>query len=109
MARHYFHCSDGHDLVLDRTGRDISGLAAPRVQAVRIARSMMDALADYGSWEGWSVHIYDGTGEVGVVPFAEAASGRSVGGRRGTRTTRKPAQKTQASKTGSTLSLHAPR
>lgn len=72
MAIHYFHCTDGVDLVLDRSGRDTAGGGALLPQAASVADALMRELPGYEDWERWAVHVYDATGEVEIVPFSEA-------------------------------------
>jgi hypothetical protein len=66
----YFHCTDGADLVLDRTGReaerselDSTAMAVTEDVAFRLPASF--------DWSGWVVFVYDaGVRQVAVVPFA---------------------------------------
>lgn len=71
MPVHFFHCSDGTDLVLDRSGRETPDLSAVRPQALSIAGELMRGVPDYGEWERWSVYVYDELGEVEIIPFPE--------------------------------------
>lgn len=73
MAIHYYHCTDGIDLILDRSGRETRDFGELRPQAMSVAGSLMRELPDYADWERWSVYVYDATGEVDVVPFTDAA------------------------------------
>lgn len=72
MAVHYFHCTDGVDLIVDRTGRDARGASDLRLRAEQTAREVMGAVPAYSDWEDWAVHIYDSRGEVEIVPFTSA-------------------------------------
>lgn len=76
MAIHYFHCTDGVDLVLDRAGRDTVGASALGPEAASVADDLMRELPGYEDWERWAVHIYDASGEVEIVPFTEARARR---------------------------------
>lgn len=70
MAVHYFHCTDGRDLILDREGRPTGGqdlLGRARTVADEIKR----AVPAYREWNDWAVHVYDTLGEVAIVPFTE--------------------------------------
>lgn len=69
MALHYFHCSDGADLLIDRTGRDLALGRSVSHDAVETAEALIERLPAYDDWEKWSVYVYDQFGEVGIVPF----------------------------------------
>lgn len=73
MAVHYFHCTDGTDLLVDATGRDARSPGHLRTLAVAAARDLMAAVPSYADWDGWAVNIYDDRGEVGIVPFLDEA------------------------------------
>jgi hypothetical protein len=77
MATHYFHCTDGADLIADRDGREITGCWDLARSARDAADTVMRAVPSYGAWEAWAVHVYDAQGQVAIVPFlpspAEAA------------------------------------
>ena len=77
MAIHYYHCTDGVDLVLDRAGRETRHLGELRPQAACVAGELMREVPDYADWDKWSVHVYDETGEIEIIPFTEALA-RSV-------------------------------
>ena len=87
MSVHYFHCTDGRDLVVDKRGREVG----PRQKVEAIARSvaldMIDAVPAFREWDGWAVHVYDTRGQVSIVPFP--AEARTPLGRR----TRTPARR----------------
>ena len=69
MAVHYFHCTDGVDLIVDRRGRDAKGPADIIVGARTVADEVMRAVPAYDEWQNWSVHVYDERGEIEIVPF----------------------------------------
>ncbi|MBV9076441.1 MAG: hypothetical protein JO048_03025 [Methylobacteriaceae bacterium] len=69
MAVHFFHCTDGVDLVVDRVGREVRHSHEVARQARLVADGMMAALPDYDEWQNWAVHVYDARGEVEIVPF----------------------------------------
>lgn len=75
MAIHYYHCSDGIDLILDRAGRETRDFGDLRPQAMSVADSVMREVPGYADWERWSVYVYDEAGQVEIVPFTEAAKG----------------------------------
>lgn len=76
MAVHYFHCTDGIDLIVDRTGRDASPSADLIGRARAVADEIRRAVPAYREWEDWAVHVYDERGEVAIVPFDEACQVR---------------------------------
>lgn len=47
MARYYFHLRDGHDLLMDPEGREVSDVSQVRTLALKDARSLIsqDALS----------------------------------------------------------------
>jgi hypothetical protein len=72
MAIHYFHCTDGTDLILDRSGREALAHQDVLARARSVAREVMQAVPNYDEWENWSVHVYDERGQLEIVPFREA-------------------------------------
>lgn len=73
MAIHYFHCTDGVDLIVDRCGRDARAHHDVLARARNVADEIMRSVPAYREWENWSVHVYDERGELEIVPFQEAA------------------------------------
>ncbi|MDB5592610.1 hypothetical protein [Enterovirga sp.] len=69
MTVHYFHCTDGVDLIIDRTGRDGSNTGDLLRRARDVADELRRAVPTFHEWQGWSVHVYDERGEVAIVPF----------------------------------------
>lgn len=70
MALHFFHCTDGVDLVLDRTGQDTRSKRDRRERACRVAEGIMAAIPPGVDWSAWSVSVQDRRGAlVEVVPF----------------------------------------
>ena len=69
MAIHYFHCTDGIDMVIDHTGRETSGSAEMSSHAGAVAAALMGAVPAYNEWWNWSVHVYDEIGAVGIFDF----------------------------------------
>ncbi len=69
MAVHYFHCTDGVDLIVDRDGLEADAGPALRGRARAVAAEIMRALPDYDAWQTWAVHVYDARGQVEIVPF----------------------------------------
>jgi hypothetical protein len=70
MAIHYFHCTDGVDLILDREGRETKAVQDTITAAHDVADEIMRAVPAYREWDNWAVHIYDEAGPLDVVPFA---------------------------------------
>lgn len=94
MAVHYFHCTDGVDLIVDRAGRETGAPSQLHRLARTVADEIMAAVPAYRDWADWAVHVYDERGEVAIVPFeTEPVSARL--------------QNTASSKTGSTERCHA--
>jgi hypothetical protein len=73
MAIHYFHCTDGFDLILDREGRETGAVQETISTAREVAGEIMRAVPSYREWDNWAVHIYDEAGPLEVVPFAGPA------------------------------------
>lgn len=69
MAIHYFHCTDGVDLIVDRRGRDAREMGEVRDRARAVAHEIMRAVPSYQEWDHWAVHVYDERGEVEIVSF----------------------------------------
>jgi hypothetical protein len=69
MAVHYFHCTDGIDMVIDDAGRDISAGEEMAAQARSVADALMRAVPAYDEWWNWSVHVYDERGAVEIFAF----------------------------------------
>ena len=69
MAVHYFHCTNGIDMVIDETGRETSGSAELSSQARAVAAALMRAVPAYNEWWNWSVHVYDEVGAVEIFDF----------------------------------------
>lgn len=78
MAIHYFHCSDGVDLILDREGREVSGTRELGRYARDAAEGVMRAVPSYDDWESWAVYVYGERGQVAVVPFLPGLEGEIV-------------------------------
>ena len=74
MAIHYFHCTDGVDLIFDRDGRETRAFADTLETAREVAGELMHAVPSYCEWDNWAVHVYDTSGPLEVVPFTDAAS-----------------------------------
>ncbi len=72
MPRHYFHCTDGRDLVLDPRGVPLRE-DAPALQvacARHAAEALRAAAPGLDDWSAWQVCVVDEAGfQVAVVPF----------------------------------------
>jgi hypothetical protein len=72
MPLHYFHCTDGVDLVLDRRGKRVSPQQIPHT-ATCVAGSLMSGVPDLTDWSDWLVNVYDSDGSVvAILPFCSA-------------------------------------
>ena len=69
MAVHFFHCTNGIDLVADRTGRDIAAVDEISSHARAVATDLIRAVPGYREWWNWSVHVYDACGAVDIFDF----------------------------------------
>lgn len=69
MPLHYFHCTNGVDLVLDRRGKRIRPQQIPHT-AAHVAGSLMSGVPDLIDWSDWLVNVYDSDGSVvAILPF----------------------------------------
>jgi hypothetical protein len=72
MPKHFFHCTDGRSLVLDREGEAVrAGSKGLQLAFARFAaHAVRDRSPARGDWSAWRVHVVDEAGlEVAVVPF----------------------------------------
>ncbi len=72
MPQHFFHCTDGRSLVVDRDGELVR--AGSKGLQLAFARFAAHAVRDRSpareDWSAWRVHVVDEAGfEVAVVPF----------------------------------------
>ncbi|MGA2566457.1 MAG: hypothetical protein ABSF41_06480 [Pseudolabrys sp.] len=65
MPRYYFHFSDGTRWFSDDKGRDLSGLRAARLHAIRHTRELEAALCDphIQDLSGWTLTVADAGGK----------------------------------------------
>jgi hypothetical protein len=74
MAVHYFHCTDGIDIVLDRAGQNIRSKRELQFKAWRAAERIMGAVAGDFDWSDWVVSVQDRKGMmVDVIAFPDRA------------------------------------
>lgn len=71
MPVHYFHCTDGVYLIVDRRGRETAAYPDVRRHARFVATEIMRAVPAYDEWSDWAVHVYDERGQVDIIPFTE--------------------------------------
>jgi hypothetical protein len=70
MPTYFFHCTDGADLILDRTGREVEDFELDST-AMGVAEDVAFRLPASFDWSGWVVSVYDADGrQVAIVPFA---------------------------------------
>jgi hypothetical protein len=69
MAVHYFHCTDGVDMVIDHDGHCLGSPDEMLSRAHAVAARLMRSLPSYNEWSGWAVHVYDELGMVVIVDF----------------------------------------
>lgn len=73
-----FHCTDGHDLVVDLRGRRVPTLALVRLHAERVALELMTHGARL-DWSAWYVEVYDAEGRsVMAKAFSDVGYDRRV-------------------------------
>ena len=69
MPIHYFHCTDGRELVLDTVGRRTSRRRVEPV-AAQVAGRLMREASSSARWSEWLVTVQDQkVSLVTVVPF----------------------------------------
>jgi hypothetical protein len=90
---HYLYCSDGVDLIIDKTPRRSRRMGDMIAGAKAMARAVMAKLPAHRKWDDWSVYIYDDAGQIDVVPFLDALSPEELK----TRTPRMPAPASRSS------------
>lgn len=66
MPRYYFHFSDGKRRFSDEAGRELSGMAAARDNAVKQVRDLKAAMCDPGIQDlsGWTMTVEDARKQV---------------------------------------------
>ena len=69
MAIHYFHCTNGLDLVIDHDGHETQNSDENSSRAHAVACRLMRSLPAYDEWSNWAVHVYDDFGLLDIVDF----------------------------------------
>jgi hypothetical protein len=69
MGVHYFHCTDGVDMVIDGTGQEMATPEEISSHARTVATALMRSVPGYHDWWNWSVHVYDAFGAVDIFDF----------------------------------------
>lgn len=70
MPVHYFHCTNGTDLILDRRGRRTRTKEEVEPTAFLVAGQLMKSAPGAANWSEWLVSVQDRKGSmVVVVPF----------------------------------------
>ena len=71
-----FHCTDGHELVVDLQGKRLPTWALMRLHAERVALDLMLA-SGRRDWSTWTVEIYEASGRhVLSKPFSDVLANR---------------------------------
>jgi hypothetical protein len=74
MARHYFHLTNGEDLVVDREGARTRSKADVWLAARKVSTALIASAPDYPGWSDWLVCVHDAAGrQVTVIPVPPAA------------------------------------
>jgi hypothetical protein len=70
MPVHYFHCTNGTDLILDRRGRRTRTKKEVEPTAFAVAGQLMKSAPGLVDWSEWLVSVQDRKGSmVAVIPF----------------------------------------
>jgi hypothetical protein len=74
MARHYFHLTNGEDLVIDREGARTRSKADVWLVARKVSNALIASAPDYRGWSDWLVCVHDAAGrQVTVIPVLPAS------------------------------------
>jgi hypothetical protein len=69
MPKHYFHLTNGQDLVIDRHGARTRSRADIWLRARKVSDDVIATLPAYRGWSSWLVCVHDATGrQVTVIP-----------------------------------------
>ncbi|WP_046866349.1 DUF6894 family protein [Microvirga massiliensis] len=67
MKRYYFHLVDGHEIIPDKTGLDVTDLEQVRaevIEAIREFRQEQSAAA--AEWKDWRIEVTDAWGGIAM-------------------------------------------
>ena len=82
MVRHYFHLTNGEDLVVDREGTRTRSRADVWLGARKVSNALMASAPDYRGFSDWLVCVHDAAGrQVTVVPVLPAVGAAESQGR----------------------------
>lgn len=74
MARHYFHLTNGEDLVVDREGARTRSRADIWLRARKVSDALIASVPGYAGWSAWVVAVHDASGrQVMVIPVPSPA------------------------------------
>jgi hypothetical protein len=77
MAKHYFHLTNGEDLVVDGVGARTRSRADMWLRAREVSDALMAGVPAYGAWSDWVVCVHDAAGrQVAVIPVLGPAGVR---------------------------------
>jgi hypothetical protein len=64
-SRYFFNLTDGHDVIPDEDGIEVSDDRAALIQAFEAIEELRrESNASQGEWEGWRLNIMDGSGRL---------------------------------------------
>lgn len=68
--RLYYHLTNGRDLIIDRSGRNVRSFHDIETTAFSLAGQLMSRSPGAEDWSGWLVSVHDRCGTmITVVPF----------------------------------------
>jgi hypothetical protein len=77
--RYFFNLTDGHEVIPDEDGIEVSDDRAALIQAFEAIEELRrESNASQGEWEGWRLNIVDGSGRlIHSLALDDAASDQS--------------------------------
>ncbi len=76
--RCYFHLVNGHEMLLDDTGVEVSGLEVAEAEALKAIQDLREEEGEAEDWQGWQLHVTDWAGHVLLaIPLDAAPQQRS--------------------------------
>jgi hypothetical protein len=77
MAKHYFHLTNGEDLVVDEVGSRTRSKADMWLRARKVSDALMASIPACRRWSDWLVCVHDAAGrQVTVIPVLGPAGAR---------------------------------